>query len=47
MKEEIPFEPKVNQALVARKSVLDFDCGLVSTIAARMWENTRERLHLR
>ncbi|MFZ0254862.1 MAG: ATP-binding protein [Gammaproteobacteria bacterium] len=44
---EIPFERKVNQALVARKSVLDFDCGSVSATVTRMWENTRERLDLR
>jgi len=43
---EIPFEPKVNNALVARKSVIDFDCGAVSTTATRMWDNTRELLDL-
>ena len=44
---EIPFERKVNQALVACKSVLDFDCGSVSATVTRMWDNTWERLDLR
>jgi MinD superfamily P-loop ATPase len=44
---EIPFEPKVTQALVAHKNVLDFDCGLVSTTVMQMWENTQERLDLK
>jgi MinD superfamily P-loop ATPase len=34
---EIPFSPAVRQALVARKSPVDFDCGAVSGIVERMW----------
>ena len=35
---EIPFDPAVNRALVARRSMVDFDCGPVSTAVARPWE---------
>jgi MinD superfamily P-loop ATPase len=34
---EIPFSPAVRQALVARKSPVDFDCGAVTGIVERMW----------
>jgi MinD superfamily P-loop ATPase len=34
---EIPFSPAVREALVARKSPVDFDCGAVSGIVERMW----------
>jgi MinD superfamily P-loop ATPase len=34
---EIPFEPVVNRALVARKSVVDVDCGAVTDIVEQMW----------
>ena len=34
---EIPFSPVVRQALVARKSPVDFDCGAVTGIVERMW----------
>ncbi|KHD08941.1 (4Fe-4S)-binding protein [Candidatus Thiomargarita nelsonii] len=41
---EIPFEPAVNQAQVARKSVVDFNCGEVSKVVARLWADIREKL---
>jgi MinD superfamily P-loop ATPase len=34
---EIPFSPAVRQALVARKSPADFDCGQVTGIVEGMW----------
>jgi MinD superfamily P-loop ATPase len=43
---EIPFDPAVSQALVARKSVVAFDCGPVSDVVARMWHDVREQLNL-
>lgn len=41
---EIPFEPAVNQALVARRNVVDFDCGPVSDVVASMWREVEARL---
>jgi MinD superfamily P-loop ATPase len=40
---EIPFSPAVRQALVARKSAVDFDCGAVSGVVERMWSEIEER----
>jgi len=40
---EIPFSPAVRQALVARKSPVDFDCGAVSGMVERMWSEIEER----
>jgi len=41
---EIPFEPSVTRALVARKSVMDFDCGPVTGIVRRMWREIEGHL---
>jgi MinD superfamily P-loop ATPase len=41
---EIPFEPAVNRALVARTNVMDFDCGPVSEVLASMWQEVEMRL---
>jgi len=41
---EIPFEPQVNQALVARKSVVDFPCGQVSRVVRQLVEEVLARL---
>jgi len=35
---DIPFDPAVTRALVARRSVAEFDCGPVSEAVARLWE---------
>jgi MinD superfamily P-loop ATPase len=43
---EIPFDPAVNRALVARRSVVDCDCGAVSTAVTRLWDGIRARLEL-
>ena len=34
---EIPFSPAVRNALVARKSLVEFDCGAVTAIVEKMW----------
>ena len=41
---EIPFDPRVTRALVARRSVVDFDCGPVSDAVLRLWEAVSNRL---
>ncbi len=41
---EIPFDLAVNRSLVARRSVVDFDCGPVSAAVARLWEEIYARL---
>jgi MinD superfamily P-loop ATPase len=43
---EIPFEAAINQAQVARKSVVDFNCGEVSGIVARLWADIETILKL-
>jgi len=40
---EIPFSPAVRQALVTRKSPVDFDCGVVTGIVERMWSGIEGR----
>jgi MinD superfamily P-loop ATPase len=40
---EIPFSPAVRQALVARKSPVDIDCGAVTGIVERMWSEIQSR----
>jgi MinD superfamily P-loop ATPase len=40
---EIPFSPAVRQALVAHKSLVEFDCGAVTGIVERMWSEIEER----
>jgi len=41
---EIPFDPVVTRALVARRSVVDFDCGPVSDAVVGLWEAVSQRL---
>ncbi len=41
---EIPLDPVVNKAQVARLSVVEFDCGLISQIVREMWEKVRVQL---
>ncbi|MBN2333391.1 MAG: ATP-binding protein [Deltaproteobacteria bacterium] len=41
---EIPFEPLVNKAQVARKSVVDFDCGSVGQVVRQMWQEVEKKL---
>jgi MinD superfamily P-loop ATPase len=43
---EIPFDPAVNRALVAGRSVVDRDCGAVSTAVTGLWEDIQARLRL-
>jgi MinD superfamily P-loop ATPase len=43
---EIPFDPAVNRALVARRSVMDVDCGAVSSAVSGLWESVQDRLGL-
>jgi MinD superfamily P-loop ATPase len=35
---EIPFEPAVSRALIARKNVVEFDCGPATEAVVRTWE---------
>jgi MinD superfamily P-loop ATPase len=35
---EIPYEPRVVEALVQRKTVMDYPCNEVQGIVQRMWE---------
>jgi MinD superfamily P-loop ATPase len=41
---DIPFDPVVTRALVARRSVADFDCGPVSEAVTRLWDAVSRRL---
>ncbi|MBN2231715.1 MAG: ATP-binding protein [Deltaproteobacteria bacterium] len=41
---EIPFAAVVNRALVARRSVVDYDCGPVTQVVRDMWEEVARRL---
>lgn len=41
---EIPFDPLVTCALVARHSVVDIDCGPVSEAVVRLWDSVSSRL---
>jgi len=41
---EIPLDPVVNQAQVARRSVVEYECGLVSQIVREMWEKVKTKL---
>lgn len=43
---EVPFDPAVNRALVARQSVVDADCGAVSKAVNQLWQGIRTRLDL-
>jgi MinD superfamily P-loop ATPase len=35
---KIPYEPKVVEALVNRKTVMDYPCGEVQGIVLKMWD---------
>ncbi len=41
---ELPFEPLVNKALVARQNVIDFECGAVTKVVRRMWQEVEKQL---
>ena len=41
---EIPLDPVVNKAQVARQSVVEYDCGLVSQVVREMWEKVKIKL---
>jgi MinD superfamily P-loop ATPase len=43
---EIPFDPAVNRALVARLGIVDMDCGAVSAAVTGLWDDLRGRLGL-
>ncbi len=41
---ELPFEPLVNKALVARQNVIDFECGAVTKVVRQMWQEVEKQL---
>jgi MinD superfamily P-loop ATPase len=41
---EIPLDPVVNRAQVARQSVVEYDCGRIGTIVREMWRRVTEEL---
>ncbi|MCK4378212.1 MAG: (4Fe-4S)-binding protein, partial [Deltaproteobacteria bacterium] len=41
---ELPFEPLVNKALVARQNVIDFECGAVSKVVRQMWQEVEKQM---
>ncbi len=41
---ELPFEPLVNKALVARQNVVDYDCGAVTKVVKQMWQEVEKQL---
>lgn len=41
---KIPLEPAVSRALVARKSVVDFDCGPATEAVVGIWERLSRRM---
>ncbi|WP_242445787.1 ATP-binding protein [Chromatium okenii] len=41
---QIPFDQAVNRALVARRSVIDIDCGAVTSAVRQLWETVQARL---
>jgi MinD superfamily P-loop ATPase len=43
---KIPYEPKVVEALVNRKTVMDYPCNEVQRIVHRMWEETETILFI-
>jgi len=43
---EIPLDPIVNKAQVARLSVVEYDCGRISQIVREMWEKVKSELKL-
>jgi MinD superfamily P-loop ATPase len=43
---KIPYEPKVVEALVNRKTVMDYPCNEVQKIVHRMWEETETILSI-
>jgi hypothetical protein len=40
----IPFEPTVSRALVARRTVVDFNCGPATAAVADTWEKVQRTL---
>ena len=43
---EIPLDPVVNKAQVARMSVVEYECGLVSQVVREMWQKVEKELTL-
>ena len=43
---EIPLDPVVNKAQVARLSVVEYECGLVSQVVREMWQKVEKELNL-
>jgi MinD superfamily P-loop ATPase len=43
---EVPLDPIVNKAQVARLSVVEYDCGLVSQVVREMWSKVEKELDL-
>ncbi|MBK1642086.1 (4Fe-4S)-binding protein [Chromatium okenii] len=41
---EIPFDPAVTRALVARRSIIAVDCGAVTVAVRQLWDNVLARL---
>lgn len=41
---QIPYDPRVVEALVQRKTVMEYPCGEVQGILSKMWETTEEIL---
>ena len=41
---EVPLDPVVNQAQVARLSVVEYDCGRISSIVREMWQRVTGEL---
>jgi MinD superfamily P-loop ATPase len=44
--EKIPYEPRVVEALVNRKTVMDYPCNGVQEIILNMWHKIEAKLHL-
>ena len=42
---EIPLDPIVNKAQVARQSVVEYDCGIVSQVVREMWDKVEKELN--
>ncbi len=43
---EIPLDAIVNKAQVARQSVVEYDCGLVSQVVREMWSKVEKELNI-
>ena len=43
---EIPLDPVVNKAQVARMSVIEYECGLVTQVVREMWKKVEKELNI-